>query len=602
MLTSPSHKLSFDEFTLDTARCVLLRGEIELSLRRQSFEVLRYLAEHADKVVSSDELIDALWPTKPADSTASVGQCIKEIRRAIGDDARWIIKTVSGRGYQFMADVTSFPAPVRSEMAFSASLTPAANPRQPTTEGEGKPRASPASGRPFWRAGILLAVALSAVLATGVWMLRSWRDAPRETVLTMMAAPTIAVLPFTTQGSPNGPALEAEVRSELARVHRGFDLIIRSATNDREPLSSPEAAAARRGARYVVVGTTWMARDVERASIQLIEADTDRQIWSWPFELNREQNGAINRVAAQIARLLIIQVRTAESRRPLPVTVEAGHYVLLGRALHETERSLQSTLEAQSLFKKALQLNPNSVSALHGFAITRVVQVHNRWIPWNERASALIEAEEAIERLVKLDPGSASGHYLRASLLRAHGSPDKAIASLHYALSLNPNYLAAHAELGRIKIDAGRAHESMAHIRHVLELTPPEANMHVLYFWMGLAALHIADDEAAVQWLLKARQTNPAFGLSPLYLAPAYLGIGDEKQARASMAEVLKGRPKFSIAEWKRWVPTPNPIVARQRERILDAWRRLGVPEGEADLREDPRTMITRDRIESPQH
>jgi DNA-binding response OmpR family regulator len=49
MLASPSHKLSFVAFTLDTVRCVLLRGEIELSLRRQSFEVLRYLAEHAGK-------------------------------------------------------------------------------------------------------------------------------------------------------------------------------------------------------------------------------------------------------------------------------------------------------------------------------------------------------------------------------------------------------------------------------------------------------------------------------------------------------------------------------------------------------------------------
>ena len=581
MLTAPSHKLSFDEFTLDTARCVLLRGEIELSLRRQSFEVLRYLAEHADKVVSSDELIDALWPTKPADSTASVGQCIKEIRRAIGDDARWIIKTVSGRGYQFMADVTSFPAPMRSDIAFSPSLTPAANPRQLTTEGEDKPRAPPASGRSFWRAGVLLAVALSGVLVAGVWMLWLWRDAaPRESVLTMMAEPIIAVLPFSTNGSPKGPGLEAEVRSELARVHRGFDLMIRSAANDRDQ-SSREAAEARRGARYVVVGTTWLNGALERASIQLIEAETDRLIWSEPFELNREQSGAINRVAAQIARKLIIQVRTAESRRPLPVTLKAGHYVLQGRALHETERGPQSTRKAQSLFKKALQLDPNSVSALQGFATTRMVQVHNAWIPWNERASALIEAEEAIERLVKLDPGGAPGHYLRASLLRAHGSPDKAIASLHYALSLNPNYLAAHAELGRIKIDAGRAHELIAHIRQALEVNPPEANMHVLYFWMGLAALHIADDEAAVQWLLKARQINPAFRASALYLAPAYLGIGDEEKARASMAEFLKGVPKFSVAESKRWVPTRNPIVARQRERIWDAWRRLGVPEGE---------------------
>lgn len=581
MLTSSSHKLSFDDFTLDTARCVLLRGEIELSLRRQSFEVLRYLAEHAGKVISSDELIDALWPTKPADSTASVGQCIKEIRRAIGDDARWIIKTVSGRGYQFMADVTSFHAPGRSETAFSASLTPAAHPRQPTAAG-GKPPGSPAPGRPLWRAGILLAVALSGVVVAGVWMLWPLRDvAPRASVLTMMAAPTIAVLPFTTHGSPNGPGFEAEIRSELTRVHRGFDLIIRSVTNDRER-SSPATAEARRSARYAVVGTTWLDRGVERASVQLIETDTDRQIWSAPFGLN-EENGSINRVAAQIARLLIIQVRTAESRRPLPATVEAGHYVLQGRALHETERGPRSTREAQSLFKKALLLDPNSVSALQGFATTRVVQIHNGWIPWNERTPALIEADEAIERLVKLDPGSAPGHYLRASLLRAHGSPDKAIASLHYALSLNPKYFAAHAELGRVKIDAGLAHESIAHIREALELIPPEANMHVLYFWMGLAALHVADDEAAVQWLLKARQTNPAFGLSALYLAPAYLGIGDEERARASIAEFLKGAPKFSIAEWRRWVPPPYPIVVRQRERILDAWRRLGIPEGETN-------------------
>ena len=180
----------------------------------------------------------------------------------------------------------------------------------------------------------------------------------------------------------------------------------------------------------------------------------------------------------------------------------------------------------------------------------------------------MIEAEETIERLVKLDPGNASGHYLRASLLRALGEPDKAIASLEYALSLNPNYFAAHAELGRVKIDAGRAHESIGHVQEAIELNPPEANMHLLYFWVGFAALHISDDQAAVQWLLKARQANPAFNLSPLYLAAAYLGIGEEGQARASLGEFLKVAPTFSIAAWKKWVPTPNPVVAKQRERI----------------------------------
>jgi DNA-binding winged helix-turn-helix (wHTH) protein len=123
MLTSPSHIVQFDAFTLDTVRCVLLRGASELPLRRQSFEVLRYLVEHVGRVVSSDELIEALWPSKPSDHNASVGQCIKEIRRAIGHDARWIIKTVSGRGYEFMAEVVPFGLPPL-EAASSAPATP----------------------------------------------------------------------------------------------------------------------------------------------------------------------------------------------------------------------------------------------------------------------------------------------------------------------------------------------------------------------------------------------------------------------------------------------------------------------------------------------
>ena len=272
MLTPPSHKLTFDEFTLDIVRCVLLRGAVELPLRRQSFEVLRYLAEHTGRTVSSHELIEALWPVKPADQNGSVGQCIKEIRRAIGHDARWIIKTVSGRGYAFMAEVAR-SAPTRPDEASSTPVIPAgvtdklgAAIATEAAAGQCEPPASTASKRAISQPKRLLAVVLCAVLVAGLWALWVWRHpTPSDSVLTMMAAPTIAVLPFTTLGSPNRPhsggaGLEAEIRSELARVHRGFDLIIRSATNDRERQRSSRAAADRGrckvcGRRHDLVGS-----------------------------------------------------------------------------------------------------------------------------------------------------------------------------------------------------------------------------------------------------------------------------------------------------------------------------------------------------------
>ena len=164
-------------------------------------------------------------------------------------------------------------------------------------------------------------------------------------------------------------------------------------------------------------------------------------------------------------------------------------------------------------------------------------------------------------------------------MARALGEIDKAIASLEFALSLNPNSYAALAELGIAKVDAGRAHEAVGHIEEALELTPPEPNIQMLYFYAAYAALHISDDVAAVKWFLKARQANPSYPNTALWLAAAYLGTGEELAARASLAEYLKEKPRFSIDGFKRFVPMTNPIAAKQRERIMDAWRRLGIPE-----------------------
>jgi hypothetical protein len=61
---------------------------------------LRYLTEHAGRVVSKDELLDAVWPHVTV-TDESLTQCISEIRRAIGDERRQIIRTIARRGYLF---------------------------------------------------------------------------------------------------------------------------------------------------------------------------------------------------------------------------------------------------------------------------------------------------------------------------------------------------------------------------------------------------------------------------------------------------------------------------------------------------------------------
>ena len=94
----------FDEFVLDVTRGCLQRGQDEIKLRPKSFEVLKYLVENYERLISKNELIRAVW-IDAAVTDDSLVQCLKDIRHALSDEAQQIIKTVHGRGYIFDREV-----------------------------------------------------------------------------------------------------------------------------------------------------------------------------------------------------------------------------------------------------------------------------------------------------------------------------------------------------------------------------------------------------------------------------------------------------------------------------------------------------------------
>src|SRR5258708_23882356 len=98
--------LRFDVFALDLSRCLVRRGSREIPLRPKAFDVLRYLAENAGRLVSKDELIQAIW-RRIFVTDDSLVQCIKEIREALCDAEHRLIKTVPRRGYVFSFEVSS---------------------------------------------------------------------------------------------------------------------------------------------------------------------------------------------------------------------------------------------------------------------------------------------------------------------------------------------------------------------------------------------------------------------------------------------------------------------------------------------------------------
>ena len=84
----------------------------ELRLRPKTLKMLSLLAANPGRVITKQELMDAVWPNVHVGDD-SLFQCIREIRAALGDERRELIRGVSGRGYLFAVEVTSQDAPAR---------------------------------------------------------------------------------------------------------------------------------------------------------------------------------------------------------------------------------------------------------------------------------------------------------------------------------------------------------------------------------------------------------------------------------------------------------------------------------------------------------
>jgi adenylate cyclase len=262
-----------------------------------------------------------------------------------------------------------------------------------------------------------------------------------------------------------------------------------------------------------------------------------------------------------------------------PPVANAAHYAILGRSILASERSAKANREALALFSKALALDPDWVPALLGYADVMVIQVGGEWVPLEERPARLDQAEAAIERALAREPANALAHHLKGVLLRMRGDPDRAAAAFERSLALNAGNAWTHAEFGRTKIELGRAGEALADIETALRLHPSEAAIHVWYCWAGMAALHAGRNEQAVHWLLKARETRPSYPLPVPLLAVAYAETGREAEGRALIVEHLTRAPSLTMQTLRRDYPARNSIVAKQRERIADVLRRLGVPD-----------------------
>jgi TolB-like protein/DNA-binding winged helix-turn-helix (wHTH) protein/Flp pilus assembly protein TadD len=575
-------RLRFGVFELDLRAGELRKHGLRVRLQEQPFQVLAMLLEHPSEVVTREELQKKLWPADTfVDFDHGLNKAISKIREALGDSAESprFVETVARRGYRFLADVkVAEQAPVRIPEL----------PAQPhsTVESGSRPDLAGESGVPkhllsslAWK--ISAFVVLLLVTSLAAWKIHSWnRPSP--------AIRSLAVLPLESLSSDSSQdyfadGMTDELISDLGQIS-ALRVISRTSVMTYKHARKPLPQIARElNVDAVVEGTVLRSGDQVRITAQLIEASTDKHLWSRSYEGELRDTLALqNQVARAIADQIRINLNPQEQAALKTVRVVnpvAYESYLKGRYFWN-KRTADGLKVALAYFNQAIDEDSAYAQAYSGLADTYAllgdwqyaVETPKEAFPKAKAAatkalemdSALGEAHNSLafcldgfdwkfdsagnefRRAIELNPGYATAHHWYAWHLSLLGRYGEAIAEMRKAESLDPLSLIINADLAELLVLAHSYDESIEQSRKTIEMDPNFAFAHI-----QLAQAYLAKhkNEEAVAELQKAVQLSAGSPTSLANLARAYVAVGKRSDAQKLLSDLKKrSSPSSSYA------------------------------------------------------
>ena len=517
----------FDRFMLDLARGALLTaGGAEVALRPKAFALLRHLVENAGRLLDRDEIMNAVWPGVFV-TEDSVRQCIKEIRRALGDEEQRLLRTLLRRGYLFAAAVS------RTEPMAAAAVPPGG------------------------------AVALTPAVPVG-------------------GRPTLAILPFANMtGDPGQECLADGLTEDLttALSHpRWFSVVSRSSAFTYKGRAADVRQVGRElGAGYVLEGSAQRADGRVRITARLCEAEGGRQVWtgrldSGPGDMFDLQDGVTEAVAAALEPGL----RLAEVERTRRKPVETlSAYELLLRAQPQRWVTRAGNDEALCLLRRAAAIDPSLTAVNGALAGAIALRFALGWAEAGDVAEGLQCARETVESGGKDDPGALA--WAAHALAYFSGDYSSGLAAANHALRLAPHSTQVLLNTGYLRVYVGDAPVAAAHLERAMQLNPHDPMMFLMATGLGL--VHFADGryERAAALARRAIHDRPTYLPAHRLLATSLAHLGRSDAAQASVHAMLtRAAPGYTLTAAVNHSAIHDPAL---RGRYIDGLHRAGLPE-----------------------
>ena len=275
----------FKTFRLDTANHMLWRDGDRVPLAPKAFDVLAYLVEHADQLVTQDEILEVLWSETYVNPEV-LRKYILEIRRTLGDrpDNPEFIETVPKRGYRFVAPVLEESAAEPLVVATSPAIEESAS-EENVGPVMAPPRRENSSGKyRRWKFAILPVLAVVSAAAI-VWHFRATRQTQN---VPSLINTSIAVLPFEDMGPTKdeeyfSDGLAEQLINDLAKVS-GLEVVGRSSAFQFKGKNEDLRDVGRKlGVANVLEGSVRRDGNHVRITAELIKADDGFQLWSQTY-------------------------------------------------------------------------------------------------------------------------------------------------------------------------------------------------------------------------------------------------------------------------------------------------------------------------------
>jgi TolB-like protein len=514
----------FEGYVLDTDRRELCNGPDLVPLEPQVFDLLAYLIENRERVVTKDDLLAAVWEGRNV-SESSMTSRINAARTAIGDtgEHQRLIKTLLRKGFRFVAAVS-----------------------------EEKRKPEPAAG------------------ATA-------------DNLALPDKPSIAVLPFANMSGDSeqeyfADGMVEEIITALSHLRWLFVIARNSSFAYKGRHVDVKQIGRELGVRYVLEGSVRKAASRVRITGQLVDASTGAHLWADRFDgmledvFDLQDQVTANVIGAIAPKLEYAEIERAK-RKPTE-SLDAYDYFLRGMAsVHAGTR--EANFEALKMFYKAIDLDRSFASA-HGIAAWCYA-----WRKWDgfvaDRAVEQAEAARLARRAAELDSDDAvalcAGGYALA--FAVHDLDDGA-AYIERALALNPNLAMAWHSSGWVKVFLGEPDLAVEHLQHAMRLSPLDRLIFRAYGGSAYAHLFAGRYNEACAWAEKAFRARPTYLPAVRAAAASHALAGRQEEAEKAMAYLRPLDPTLRIAGLKDLLPLRR---AGDVQRLAEGLRQAGLPE-----------------------